>query len=729
MAVLDRKLPLPMKNSFFLSRSSRLFLCVAAIAIAAVSTRSVRAADAMWSATPADNEWNDPANWTTGLPAAGDTLIFSSSTIFALNNDFPANTRFDGITFDAAAVAYTLDGAAITLGTPLTGVPSSGSITNDSVLTQTINLGITLGAGNHTIAGGVGLALNPLGGLLRNPGGVANFTGAVTTTTIVNDSSGIIGTWATYDGMDWATVDGGNIVAYSAYADVASGGTISTNPASNVRLTAPVVGNVTLAAPGTTDINSLAYQATGTSIEDSALQIVDLETNTLRLGAQGGILRFSTANGATDFNQLRIINGTLTAGGADNTPGEIVLNTSRTVGGTGTDLQILASVADNGTGAVSVVKTGRGYAQMNNDVVGNTYTGGTFINEGRLQASVGGTLLPYGTGDVVVQSGGQAFFSGAPANHFFIAGTGPQNEPGTGAIRGSGTMSGPVTLMADARISGAATMSGPITGSFNLEFGMFGNLGSSGTNLTISNPSNDWTGDTILYGRNTGASNTTLNLGASDVIPNGAGRGNVIIGNTEANAGSIVTLNLNGNNETINGLSSAGVAANDFVQNNAVGTTSILTLGDNNATATFEGIIRDGDGVVGITKIGTGEQTFSGANTYTGPTTVLGGTLTLTLDGMLADTSSVLLDGGVLNLTFAGTDTIGLLFIGGDMKEIGTWGATGSGAQFESAAITGSGLLLVTVPEPGTVALALIGISALLFHVRRRSRRAVSAGG
>jgi len=54
-----------------------------------------------------------------------------------------------------------------------------------------------------------------------------------------------------------------------------------------------------------------------------------------------------------------------------------------------------------------------------------------------------------------------------------------------------------------------------------------------------------------------------------------------------------------------------------------------LTVGSNNLTTTFSGVIQDGDEGIGgsLTKMGTGTLTLTGPNTYTGSTTITGGTL------------------------------------------------------------------------------------------------------
>jgi len=100
-----------------------------------------------------------------------------------------------------------------------------------------------------------------------------------------------------------------------------------------------------------------------------------------------------------------------------------------------------------------------------------------------------------------------------------------------------------------------------------------------------------------------------------------------------------------------------------------------------------------------LVKAGNGTLTLTAANFYTGYTEVLGGTLTITKP-YLADWAGVMLgSGATLNLNFApGTiDTIVAIFADDAWHtESGTWGAIGSGAQHQTALITGPGMLLVT---------------------------------
>src|SRR5947208_6745409 len=79
---------------------------------------------------------------------------------------------------------------------------------------------------------------------------------------------------------------------------------------------------------------------------------------------------------------------------------------------------------------------------------------------------------------------------------------------------------------------------------------------------------------------------------------------------SEHNAPGLTTGSIEGNGEVILG-------------------SLTLTVGANNLSTTFSGVIQDGDEGTGgsLTKIGTGTLTLSGANTYTGSTTVTAGTL------------------------------------------------------------------------------------------------------
>jgi autotransporter-associated beta strand protein len=279
-----------------------------------------------------------------------------------------------------------LGNAGLPTTTPGVGqlmVNGGGGLNNS----QTFN-GTMLGIGANAVtlnqngANNVNVAL---GAITRKTGGVVTFTlpsaGSISASAPV--TNGIMGAWATVGDStttpaagpsDWATIVGGNVVSLSTvangYTDVTGTPTIVSNVASNVRWTASS-GNATVAGPNTTDINTFLYS-------ENTARVVNI-TGTLRFGAAGGILR-PNPSGTTN---LQFSGGRITAGGADNTPGELILNngqqtTSNNNNGT---LQINSVIADNGTGAVSLIKTGRGSLSING---ANTFTGDTYILQGRI---------------------------------------------------------------------------------------------------------------------------------------------------------------------------------------------------------------------------------------------------------------------------------------------------------------------------------------------------------
>lgn len=144
-------------------------------------------------------------------------------------------------------------------------------------------------------------------------------------------------------------------------------------------------------------------------------------------------------------------------------------------------------------------------------------------------------------------------------------------------------------------------------------------------------------------------SSGTVKLGASGVIPDGATAGNVTMSPA---VGVTATLDLNGQNETINGLT--GTSAGTMVITNSSASAATLTVGGNNQTVAYNGsITRTGNLTLG--KTGTGVATFTGPVNITG-VNVGAGTLKLNdplgMSGTVAaGITSVTVDaGGILNL-------------------------------------------------------------------------------
>ena len=151
----------------------------------------------------------------------------------------------------------------------------------------------------------------------------------------------------------------------------------------------------------------------------------------------------------------------------------------------------------------------------------------------------------------------------------------------------------------------------------------------------------------------TTAGNGTVKLSS----PNTYGGGTVIaagtlqigVANALTNTGSVTdngTLDLNGVNATINGLSGSGTV------DTVAGGTPTLSLGFNGGGGTLTGVIQNSSGTLSLTKLGAGTEILSGGYSYSGTTLVAGGTLSLNTAATLPATPGnlVVTNGAVLAL-------------------------------------------------------------------------------
>ncbi|RYD67330.1 MAG: hypothetical protein EOP83_03045, partial [Verrucomicrobiaceae bacterium] len=574
-----------------------------------------------------DLNWQTPANWIDDVaPVANDALVFAGSINLSPQNNFPAGTNFSGLSFAAGASAFTLSGNEVTL---------RGNVANNSANTQTAGIPLTLGSGASSFTGstttGATLALGTITAP-ANSGAVALFTpnaGTITTTTA--NTNGILGGWAstgvTTNGANWASANGSNeVVAYTGYSVVALNATIPSNAASNV-----LVSGDAAVGPDNTDINTLK---TSTVVGTGGNDITIAAGATLRFGTMGGILHDNAVanNMRIGSNTTGTGNSTITAGGTESgTPGMLVLNTPSTASNHNNVLGLLSTIADNGIGGtVTVVKTGLSSAYFD---ANNSYSGGTFIHQGHIQ---GNRSNSFGTGDIRVSPGGQAYLNATAtfANNLYLSGNGLPVD-NTGAVRFSNaTVTGTITLDSNSRVNvngnTTANVNGKITGPF--AFDLYGTGGSGNQpNLVLGNTANDWSGDTtvISHTGNANALVSNLRLGASEVIPHGAGKGNLTLTATAASTTAGAKLQLNGFNETINGLNSP-VGTRFEVTNAGAAGPATLTLGENDANGDFGGSLRDLtlDDAFSIVKNGSGTQIIRGGSSiYFGSTTVNGGRL------------------------------------------------------------------------------------------------------
>jgi fibronectin-binding autotransporter adhesin len=109
--------------------------------------------DQTWTGAGTNNNFSNTGNWANGAsPLDYDALYFGGGVRLGGFNDLPANTQFNGITFNSGAGAFNLSGAPFVL--------TFGGINNNSTVTQTVRNDIVLSGNNRTInctRGGINL--------------------------------------------------------------------------------------------------------------------------------------------------------------------------------------------------------------------------------------------------------------------------------------------------------------------------------------------------------------------------------------------------------------------------------------------------------------------------------------------------------------------------------------------------------------------------------------------
>ncbi|WP_017666108.1 autotransporter-associated beta strand repeat-containing protein [Porphyrobacter sp. AAP82] len=244
----------------------------------------------------------------------------------------------------------------------------------------------------------------------------------------------------------------------------------------------------------------------------------------------------------------------------------------------------------------------------------------TISDTGTVDVEFGGNV----TGNIDVQSGGTLIVRDllAASASITLNGTGQNGtgQNGTGALRGLGQVPllfAGVTLASDSRIESDVGLSifSTVSGT-----GQTLTFGGSGTTVIQSGSIRTGTGSVIkegggflgLFGANTYTGDTHIKQGG---LQFGFGSALSDTGLLILDAGTSAALVAG--SETIGGLSGSGTL---FIQ-----TSGNLTIGSA-LDSTFSGSIQVA-GTGGIAKQGTGTLTLTGNNSYTGQTTVSGGTL------------------------------------------------------------------------------------------------------
>ena len=443
----------------------------------------------------------------------------------------------------------------------------------------------------------------------------------------------------------------------------------------------------------------LGAASTGTTVASGAQLYITANINVgpealtiAGIGDGNGALRKGGA-GVTTYGGSLTLTGNTTIG--IDSGATLMLTNAAGIAGAGDAL----TVAGSGTltlggpvslGADTLTVSGGGTLNLNST---NAYSGGTTLTAGIINANTNGV---FGTGGIECNSGSSV--------GRIVLGTGTTL---TNSVQADSVAPGVATglLMVNDNTNGTiTTISGPIV--FNATAANGGHLvgPTSSGYLNVSGPITMPAATPMIirfgYLRFSGGgyyqeiqvrANTT-SIGANNGIATNA------VMDIGGNGSPTVPtyFDLNGFNQDLGGLKNTVTPANFGVVTNSGGTVKTLSL-DLGAGNTFS---FSGDVVGNVALVlNSGQQIFTGTNTYTGNTTINGGTLELATPSLTTNSTVTVAGGGTLQLDFAVTNTVGALALAGTNQPPGVYNNTTS-----PSFIAGSGSLLVVPPVNTTPA-------------------------
>lgn len=522
-----------------------------------------------------------------------------------------------------------------------------------------------------------------------------------------------------------ATMTLGGPIGYADFRGAITGnGSVVLKGANRQRLSgcdSDYTGSTTIAS-GTLEVTCLADGGLASSIGASSADAGNLVLN-------GGALNYIGAGSSTDrrltlgasANSALVAAGTGAINFTNTAPITFAAansaQTLRLTGDNTDDNSFAAEIADNGGGVTSLIKSGASTWILTNSA--STYTGITTIDGGVLgvdKLADGGLASSLGASsaaasNLIIGNGSTLRYTGAGdrTNRQFTlaAGTTVIESAGTGAIAFTDT--GPVTLAGNNR-NRTIALGGANAGDNTLA----GSIGDAGTGVTIlaKNDSGTW----ALTGDNTYSGTTVINEGTL-VLGNGGTTGSIL--SDTINLGTLAfnrsdDYSYEGRISGRGGISQIGsgttilTSANTYTGTTSVTGGTLLINGDQSAatglTNVASGAELGGSGIIG------GDVDLTGGGAMTPGSNGVG---ELTINGYLALGSS-----SVLNYQFGQADVVGgplndLVSVGGDLTLDGTINVSVSpGGSFDlglyriasyEGAFTDNGLSVGTIPAGGHV--------------------------
>ncbi|WP_080571242.1 autotransporter-associated beta strand repeat-containing protein [Comamonas testosteroni] len=609
------------------------------------------------------------------------------------------------------------DGSNQTFGGAITGtagIVKQGSGTETLTGTSTFTGGTTINAGTLAIGAGGSLAV----------GGAVNLANAGTSFDISGATSPqVVGALL---GVGGSNINlGSNTLSFGDATNQTFGGAIGGT------------GGIVKQGSGTETLTGTNTYTGGTTVN----------AGTIAIGAGGSLSNQGTVNLANAGTSLDLSGATTSQaiGGLAGAAGSSV-----SLGANGLTFGDAGNHTFGGTigGTGGVTKTGTGTETLTGT---QTYTGGTTINGGTLALGAGGSLAAGGS--VNLGTAGASFdITGAGAAQTIGALSGVAGTTvalgGNGLTFGDGsnqTFGGSITGTAGIVKQGSGTQTLTGTSTFSGGTALYAGGLMIGNNAALGSGTVTVNGAATLdsVSAATLANNVALNADLTVLGSNALTLNGDITGTGSLTKDGSATLTLNGTNAYSGGTfiragtlalgAGASLYANGVV-NLATGATFDLSAG--NGTQTFGTLIGNGTvnlggnsltvggpinsvfsgsigGTGGLIKQGTGTETLTGANTYTGGTSINAGILAIGAGGSLASTGAVNLAaaGTGFDIAAAGNQTVGSLagvagsnlFLGGNSLTLGGVGNTNFGGSIDgTGGLIKSGLGVQTLAGANT---------------------------